>query len=48
VVRRLARRYPEASDSEIAALLERDFEYRVARRTIAYHRGRALPGGRSR
>jgi hypothetical protein len=40
VIARVVREYPDKSDNEIRTILEHDYDCKIARRTVAYHRGK--------
>jgi len=42
VVARLVDKYPELPDNRVQEILEQEYQCRIARRTVAYHRGKRL------
>ncbi len=40
VIARVVREHPDKSDSQIRVILERDYDCKIARRTVSYHRGK--------
>ncbi|MCS6860574.1 MAG: hypothetical protein NZT92_09685 [Abditibacteriales bacterium] len=40
VIARVVREYPDKSDNQIRAILESDYDCKIARRTVSYHRGK--------
>lgn len=40
VVARVVRQHPDKSDNQIREILERDYDCKIARRTVSYHRGK--------
>jgi hypothetical protein len=43
VIARVVREYPDKSDSQIRVILESDYDCKIARRTVSYHRGKREP-----
>jgi len=45
VVRRIVQRHSDLTDNQIRSLLEEEYNCKISRRTVAYHRLKAFPSG---